>query len=281
MSGHMNPHDYCRQRTAASGSSFYYGFLCLPAPRRRAIMALYAFCREVDDVVDETTDTALARLQLDEWRAEIGRVYAGAPQHPVGQALADVVGEFRLPEEQLLEIIDGMEMDLEQNRYADFSQLQLYCYRVASVVGLLSAEVFGYTDRHTLRYAHDLGLAFQLTNILRDVGDDARRNRIYLPQDELARFGVSEDDILQARRTPQMSELLAFQAQRAQAFYERALGELPEADRRSQRPGLIMAAIYHRLLDEIVAGGYDVLGTPPRLPTMLKLKLALAAWWKN
>lgn len=277
----MNPHDYCRRRTAASGSSFYYGFLCLPAPRRRAIMALYAFCREVDDVVDETGDADTARAQLDEWRAEIARVYVGTPQHPVGQALAEVVAEFRLPEEQLLEIIDGMEMDLDGNRYESFSQLQLYCYRVASVVGLLSAEIFGYTDRRTLRYAHDLGLAFQLTNILRDVGDDARRSRIYLPQDELARFGVTKDDILAGRYSPQMTELLAFQAQRAQDFYERALGELPSADRRAQRPGLIMAAIYHRLLDDIVAGGYRVLGDPPRLSTGLKLKLAMNAWWRN
>jgi 15-cis-phytoene synthase len=276
----MTPHDYCRRRTAASGSSFYYGFLCLSGPRRRAIMALYAFCREVDDVVDETSDAELARRQLDEWRAEVARLYAGAPRHPVGQALAEVVAGFRLPEEQLLEIIDGMEMDLEQSRYADFGQLQLYCYRVASVVGLLSAEIFGYTERHTLRYAHDLGLAFQLTNILRDVGDDARRGRIYLPQDELARFGVTEDDILAGRYTPQMQELLAFQAQRAREFYERALGELPEADRRAQRPGLIMAAIYRRLLDEIVAGGYRVLGDPPRLSTGLKLKLAIDAFWK-
>lgn len=277
----MNPHDYCRRRTAASGSSFYYGFLCLPAARRRAIMALYAFCREVDDVVDESLDADTARTQLDEWRAEIARVYAGTPQHPVGRALADVVGEFRLPQEQLLEIIDGMEMDLEQNRYEDFTQLQLYCYRVASVVGLLSAEIFGYTDRHTLRFAHDLGLAFQLTNILRDVGDDARRGRIYLPQDELVRFSVNEEDVLAGRHTPQITELLAFQAQRARELYERALGELPTADRRAQRPGLIMAAIYRRLLDEIVAGGYRVLGDPPSLSARLKLKLAIAAWWKN
>ena len=277
----MNPHDYCRRRTAASGSSFYYGFLCLPAPRRRAIMALYAFCREVDDVVDDSFDADTARAQLDEWRAEIARVYAGTPKHPVGLALADVVGEFRLPEEQLLEIIDGMEMDLERNRYEDFTQLQLYCYRVASVVGLLSAEIFGYTDRRTLRYAHDLGMAFQLTNILRDVGDDARRGRIYLPQDELVRFGVSEDDLLAGRYSPQMNELLAFQAQRAREFYDRALGELPAADRRAQRPGLIMAAIYRRLLDDIVAGGYRVLGDPPKLSTTLKLKLSISAWWQN
>jgi phytoene synthase len=277
----MNPHDYCRRRTAASGSSFYYGFLCLPASRRRAIMALYAFCREVDDIVDETDDIEHARAQLDEWREELDRVYDGAPRHPVGQALAEIVGEFGLPQEQLREIIDGMEMDLDHNRYADFSALQLYCYRVASVVGLLSAEIFGRGERATLRYAHDLGMAFQLTNILRDVGDDARRNRIYLPQDELARFDVSEEDVLSGRETPQMKQLLAFQAQRALEFYERALSELPQTDRRAQRPGLVMAAIYRGLLDRIVATDYPVLGKPLRLPTTLKLKLAVAAWWKG
>lgn len=277
----MNPHDYCRKRTAASGSSFYYGFLCLPTPRRRAIMALYAFCREVDDVVDETDDTEVARVELDQWRAEVERVYHGTPNHPVGLALQDIVREFALPKEQLQEIIDGMEMDLERSRYANFSELQLYCYRVASVVGLLSAEIFGYRNRRTLRYAHDLGMAFQLTNILRDVGEDARRGRIYLPQDELARFDVSEDDLLAGRRTPQVVALLAFQAERAEEFYQRAFENLPEEDRRSQRPGLIMAAIYHHLLGEIARGGYDVLDTPPRLSKWRKLNLAYTAWKQN
>tara|TARA_R110002049_G_scaffold28779_10_gene98217 strand:+ start:1509 stop:2342 length:834 start_codon:yes stop_codon:yes gene_type:complete len=275
----MNPHDYCRRRTAASGSSFYYGFLCLSAPRRRAIMALYAFCREVDDIVDENDDQDAARAALDEWRAELDRVYAGTPQHPVGRALADVVEQFDLPQEQLLEIVDGMEMDLDQHRYADFNALRLYCYRVASVVGLLSAEIFGYRERATLRYASDLGLAFQLTNIIRDVGDDARRGRIYLPLDELARFGVSEDDIVAGRQTPAFTELMTFQCERARETYVRALAELPATDRRAQRPGLVMAAIYRRLLEEIEAGGYRVLGAPPRLPTRTKLAVAVGAWW--
>lgn len=277
----MNPHDYCRRRTAASGSSFYYGFLCLSAPRRRAIMALYAFCREVDDIVDENDDQDAARAALDEWRAELDRVYAGTPQHPVGRALADVVDAFDLPQEQLLEIVDGMEMDLDQHRYADFNALRLYCYRVASVVGLLSAEIFGYRERATLRYASDLGLAFQLTNIIRDVGDDARRGRIYLPLDELARFGVSEDDILAGRHTPAFTELMAFQCERARQTYVRALAELPHADRRAQRPGLVMAAIYRRLLEEIEAGGFQVLGAPPRLATRTKLTVAVTAWWRS
>ncbi|MGE5027883.1 MAG: presqualene diphosphate synthase HpnD, partial [Betaproteobacteria bacterium] len=190
----MTPDEYCQERASQSGSSFYYSFLFLPPPKRRAITALYAFCREVDDVVDDCHDAAVARSKLAWWRKEIANVYAGRPEHPVGQALAPVVMEFGLPAGEFNEIIAGMEMDLTGNRYADFDQLQLYCHRVAGVVGLLSARIFGYRDARTEQYAHDLGLAFQLTNIIRDVGEDARRNRIYLPEDELNRFGVSEAD---------------------------------------------------------------------------------------
>ena len=196
----MTPDEYCQQRAAASGSSFYYSFLFLEPRRRRAITALYAFCREVDDVVDECPDAGLARTKLDWWRGELAALYTGRAGHPVTQALAATLQDFHLPQEQLLEIIDGMEMDLDHTRYADFKALHLYCYRVASVVGLLAAEIFGYTDRQTLKYAHDLGLAFQLTNIIRDVGEDARRGRIYLPQDELARFGVAEADLVDEAR---------------------------------------------------------------------------------
>ncbi|HLW04470.1 MAG TPA: presqualene diphosphate synthase HpnD [Azoarcus sp.] len=275
------PHDYCRRRTAASGSSFYYGFLCLPATRRRAIMALYAFCREVDDIVDEKTDTDTACAELDEWRAELQRLGNGEARHPVGHALAEVVHDFNLPVEQLHEIIDGMEMDLDTHRYADFNALQLYCYRVASVVGLLSAEIFGYQDRRTLRYAHDLGLAFQLTNILRDVGDDARRGRIYLPQDELAHFDVREEDLLNGQRTPQMKALFTYQAARAHEYYARAMNALPEQDRANQRPGLIMASIYQEMLNELERQDFPVLGEPLRLSGGRKLKLAFNAWWEN
>ncbi|MCB1913503.1 MAG: presqualene diphosphate synthase HpnD, partial [Rhodocyclaceae bacterium] len=177
----MDFHKYCQDKAAASGSSFYYSFMFLPPERRQAITALYAFCREVDDVVDECRDPSIAQSKLEWWRHEVSQIADGEPQHPVSQALKDVSTRFTLPQEQLLEIIDGMEMDLQQTRYLDFKGLQLYCYRVASVVGLLSAEIFGYTDRQTLKYAHDLGIAFQLTNIIRDVGEDARRGRIYLP----------------------------------------------------------------------------------------------------
>ncbi len=275
----MTPDEYCQQRAAASGSSFYYSFLFLEPRRRQAITALYAFCREVDDVVDECPDAGLARTKLDWWRGEVAALYVGRPSHPVTQALAGSLKQFHLPQEQLLEIIDGMEMDLEQVRYADFKALHLYCYRVASVVGLLAAEIFGYRERQTLKYAHDLGLAFQLTNIIRDVGEDARRGRIYLPQDELARFGVSEDDLLQARYGDNFSRLMAFQVERAQATYRQAFALLPAADRKAQRAGLIMAAIYRATLDEIVRDSFRVLDQRISLPPLRKLWLAGKTWF--
>ena len=274
----MSPDEYCRRKAAASGSSFYYGFRYLDAPRRRAIMALYAFCREVDDAVDECSDAGVAAMKLAWWRSEVAAMYDGRPTHPVTQALTAVLPEVNLPAEQLQEIIDGMAMDLRLTRYPDFRTLNLYCYRVASVVGLLAAEIFGYTDRRTQKYAHDLGLAFQLTNIIRDVGEDARRGRIYLPQDELARFGVREADILASRPTPEFTALMAFQVRRALDAYDRALGELPAVDRKTQRPGLMMAAIYRALLDEIVEDGCRVLTHRISLPPARKLWLAAKAW---
>jgi phytoene synthase len=277
----MTPDEYCRRKAADSGSSFYYGFRFLDVRRRRAIMALYAFCREVDDAVDECTDPGVAAMKLAWWRGEVEAMYAGRPTHPVTQALAAVLPEVNLPAEQLQEIIDGMEMDLRLARYPDFRTLNLYCYRVASVVGLLAAQIFGYTDRRTQKYAHDLGLAFQLTNIIRDVGEDARRGRIYLPQDELARFGVPEADILARRHSDRFAELMRFQAQRAQDTYDRALGELPAVDRKAQRPGLMMAAIYRALLDEIVKDGCRVLTHRVSLPPARKLWLAARAWLRG
>jgi phytoene synthase len=275
----MNPHEYCQQKAAASGSSFYYSFLFLPKPKREAITALYAFCREVDDIADECTDAQIAQTKLNWWRNEIANLYAGRPQHPVTNALAGAVRSYELAEEHFLEIIDGMEMDIEQNRYRDFKELQLYCYRVASVVGLLSASIFGYQDRKTLKYAHDLGLAFQLTNIVRDVGEDARRGRIYLPLDELAAHGVSEADVLQCRESDNMRRLLEVQIDRAQEYYTRAFAELPAADRRDQRTGLVMAAIYRTLLDEIRAGGCEkVLNQRIALTPLRKLWLAWKTW---
>lgn len=279
MSGpDMDPHQYCQQKAAASGSSFYYSFLFLPSGRRRAITALYAFCREVDDVVDECSDPGVARTKLAWWRGEVANIHAGQPQHPVARALMDVTGAFDLPRERLLEIIDGMEMDLDHSSYPDFAALRLYCHRVASVVGLLSAGIFGYRDPRTLEYAADLGMAFQLTNIIRDVGEDARRGRIYLPLDELAQHGVSVSDIAAARETDNFRALMEFQIGRTLDFYRRAFAALPQADRRAQRPGLVMAAIYRALLDEIRADGCRVLTRRTSLTPTRKLWIAWKTW---
>jgi phytoene synthase len=277
----MTPDQYCQNKTAQSHSSFYYSFRFLSAERRRAITALYAFCREVDDVVDECTDEGVARTTLAWWRGQVAEIYSGKPQHPVALALVPLVKQFNLPQEHLLEIIDGMEMDLNQHQYADFKSLQLYCYRVASVVGLLAAEIFGYSDRKTLKYAHDLGIALQLTNIIRDVGEDARRGRIYLPQDELAQFGVHTNDILDARETAGFQQLMQLQIERAQRFYDQALSELPAVDRKAQRTGLIMAAIYRATLEEVVYTGCHVLRERVSLPPLRKLWIALRTWLKN
>ena len=277
----MTPDQYCQNKTAQSSSSFSYSFKFLSHERRRAITALYAFCREVDDVVDECTNEQVARTTLAWWRGQVAEIYAGKPQHPVALALVPLVKEFKLPQEHLLEIIDGMEMDLNQHQYADFKSLQLYCYRVASVVGLLAAEIFGYRDRKTLKYAHDLGIALQLTNIIRDVGEDARRGRIYLPQDELAQFGVHTSEILDARETEAFQKLMRFQIERALRFYDQALSELPTVDRKAQRTGLIMAAIYRATLEEVVYTGCHVLRERVSLPPLRKLWIAIRTWLKS
>jgi len=274
----MTPDEYCRQKAAASGSSFYYSFLFLPDEKRRAITALYAFCREVDDVVDECTDAAVARMKLAWWRDEVSAMYHGEPQHPVTRALAALLPRFDLPEARLHEIIAGMEMDLDGNRYSDFEALKLYCHRVASVVGLLSAEIFGYSDRRTLDYAADLGMAFQLTNIIRDVGEDARRDRIYLPQDELARYGVPVADISEARESENFHRLMEFQIERALGYYREAFSKLPDTDRKAQRAGIVMAAIYQKLLEEIRADGCQVLRQRTSLTPVCKLWIAWNAW---
>jgi 15-cis-phytoene synthase len=277
----MTPDEYCQDRAAKSGSSFYYSFLFLPPPRRRAITALYAFCREVDDVVDECTDVGVARTRLAWWRAQVAACFDGTPEHPVCLALQPAIRDYGLPREQLLEIIDGMEMDLDQSRYLDFKGLQLYCYRVASVVGLLASQIFGSTQRETQKYAHDLGIAFQLTNIIRDVGEDARRGRIYLPVEELQRFDVRAADILNARYSPAFRQLMEFQIARARQFYEQAMAALPDADRAAQRPGLVMAAIYRTLLDEIERDGCRVLDRRIALTPLRKLWLAWKTWLRT
>ncbi len=277
----MTPDEYCKDKAASSGSSFYYSFLFLPPERRRAITALYAFCREVDDVVDETEDQQVARTKLAWWRNEVANLFAGKPQHPVTRALEPALQPFGITGVRLNEIIDGMQMDLDQSRYLDFIGLEKYCYHVAGVVGLLAAGIFGYRNAATLEYAKNLGLAFQLTNIIRDVGDDARRNRIYLPMDELKRFEVPASDILNARYSDNFTRLMHFQSARAESYYARALAALPDEDRRNQRAGLIMAAIYRTVLEEVAADGFKVLTQRTSLTPMRKLSIAVRTWLKT
>ncbi|NOY62842.1 MAG: presqualene diphosphate synthase HpnD [Gammaproteobacteria bacterium] len=273
----MTPNDYCQNRASKSGSSFYYSFLFLPAKQRQAIIALYAFCREVDDVVDEYTDENLARIKLAWWREEVARTFQGEPQHPVGKALLEATDNFNLPQEYFAEIIDGMEMDLNDTRYATFKELALYCHRVAGVVGLMAAEIFGYEDRRTLDYAQSLGMAFQLTNILRDVREDCDRGRLYLPLEDLQRFNVSTEQIASYTTTDNIRALLAFEAQRAHDYYQKAFDELPACDRYRQLSGLIMAAIYKTTLQEIENDHFNVLQHRIRLTPLRKLWIA----WKT
>jgi phytoene synthase len=270
----MSPDEYCQQKAAQSGSSFYYSFLFLPAERRRAITALYAFCREVDDTVDECTDVSIARNKLIWWRQEIKAMLDGNPSHPVTRAMQPHLIPYALDGKYLQAIIDGMEMDLDQTRYLDYPGLKRYCWHVAGVVGILSASIFGVTQAETLVYAEKLGLALQLTNIIRDVGEDARIGRIYLPVNELQQFDVTAADLLNARHSVNFEHLMKFQVQRAQAAYDEAFALLPAADRRAQRTGLIMAAIYRALLTEIERDDFRVLTQRTSLTPIRKLWLA-------
>lgn len=275
----MTPDQYCQDKAARSGSSFYYAFLFLPAERRRAITALYAFCREVDDVVDEATEASVARMKLAWWRTQIEQLFeSGHAAHPVMQALAPHLEPFDITASRLHAVIEGMEMDLDRNHYHSFDELKLYCYRAAGVVGELSAGIFGYQNPDTLIYADKLGLAFQLTNIIRDVGDDARRGRIYLPMEDLNQFNVDPNDVFNGKHTSEFTELMQFQTQRARDCYREAVRSLPETDRRAQRPGLLMAAIYYALLNEIARDGWQVLDQRVALTPIRKFWLAWKTW---
>lgn len=270
----MNADDYCQQKAAQSGSSFYYSFRFLPPEQRRAITALYAFCREVDDVVDECSDPLLAANKLNWWRGETTAMFNGNPSHPVCIALSPFLERFNLSQEYFQEIIDGMEMDLQQNRYQDWKELSLYCYRVASAVGLLTIEIFGYEDRNTIKYAKDLGMAFQLTNIIRDVREDAQRDRIYLPLQDLQQFAISEQDILNFQQSSQLEALLQHYTHKAREYYHSAFDHLSEGDRYAQRSGLIMAEIYLATLDEIEADKFQVMKHRIKLTPIRKLWIA-------
>jgi phytoene synthase len=272
----MTPQEYVQQKAAGSGSSFYYAFLFLPKPRRAAITAFYAFCREVDDVVDEVSDPGVARTKLAWWRSEVAKSYRGQPEHPVMRALMPCAAGFGIEERHLHAVIDGCEMDLQQTRYLDFPGLERYCHLVAGIVGEVAARIFGQTQPRTTEYAHRLGLAFQLTNIIRDVGEDAMRGRIYLPIDELQRFGVKAQEILERKYSDRFTALMNFQCDRARATYAEALSLLPPQDRRAQKPGLMMASIYRTLLDEIERDGFQVLHQRVSLTPLRKFWLA----WK-
>jgi len=277
----VNPDQYCKQKAAPPGSSFHYSVLFLPPERRHAITALHAFCREVEDVVDECSDAQLARTKLAWWRLELGKLFEGNPNHPVTNALRPLIGNFRIKAELLNEIIDGKELDLAQTRYLDFAGLAHYCKHAACAVQLAAAGILGYSNPRTLEYARDLGTALQLTRIICDVGEDARRNRIYLPMDELKKFAVPAADILQARYSDGFVELMKFQSARADDFYRKALAALPSEDRRSQRAGLIMAALQRATLAEIERDGFRVLTHRTSLTPLRKFWLAWKTWVSN
>ena len=274
----MTPQQYVQDKAASSGSSFYYAFLFLPAPRRAAITAFYAFCREVDDVVDETSDMGLAATKLQWWRGEVAQAFAGRPSHPVTLALMPLAADYGIQAQHLLSVIEGCQTDLEQTRFLDFSALQRYCHLVAGVVGEVAANIFGRSAEATLQYAHSLGQALQLTNIIRDVGDDARRGRIYLPISELQQFDVKAHELLKREPpwgySPRFCALMQFQAERAHAAYDQALALLPDADRVAQKPGLMMANIYRALLRDIEAQGFQVLHQRTSVTPLRKLWIA-------
>ncbi len=277
----MTPEQYVQNKAAASGSSFYYAFLFLPPPRRAAITAFYAFCREVDDVVDEVKDPSVAHTKLAWWRREVQQTFAGQPTHPAMVALTPHVKTYDIRAEHLQAVIEGCEMDLDQNRYLDYAALQRYCHLVAGVVGEVASGIFGRTEPQTVRYAHKLGLAFQLTNIIRDVGDDARRGRIYLPINELQQFDVKAHEILNRVYSDRFTALMRFQAERAHAMYDEALALLPSADRRAQKPGLMMANIYRTLLREVESTGFQVLHQRISLTPVRKLWIAWRTHWRG
>ena len=267
----MNPDQYVQDKAASSGSSFYYAFLFLPKERRAAITAFYAFCREVDDVVDEVTDPGVAATKLAWWKTEVHKAFTSQSAHPVMQALMPHAKTYGIEERHLQAVIEGCQMDLDQTRYLDFAGLQRYCHLVAGIVGEVAARIFGQTDERTTEYAHTLGQALQLTNIIRDVGEDAMRGRIYLPISELQQFDVKAHEINKREYSDRFTALMRFQAERAHGLYDKALALLPDADRRAQKPGLMMASIYRTLLREIEHENFQVLHQRISLTPLRKL----------
>ena len=269
--------EFCREKAVKSGSSFYYSFLFLTPLQRQAITAVYAFCREVDDIVDECHDKDVAAQKLVWWQGEVERIFSGTPEHPIGIALKQTLEHFPLQKIFFHEILQGMTMDLQYQGYESFQDLERYCYCVASTVGLLAVEIFGFEDKDTLNYAKNLGIALQLINIIRDIGEDAARNRVYLPESELKQFSLTPQLILNKQYSENFFQLMAFQAKRAREYYQRALSYLAPKDTYKQRAGLIMAEIYLTLLKEIEKDNYPVLHQKISLTPLRKLWVA----WKT
>ena len=272
-----NDYRFCRDVTRRSASSFYYAFRMLPPPRRKALYAVYALCRAVDDAVDDA-GPGEARELLAEWRTEIERCYRGVPLHPVTVALSASIEQFPIPQSALRAVIEGVEMDLVKRRYATFAELETYCWRVASAVGLASIEIFGYSNPRAREYAVDVGLALQLTNILRDISEDAARDRIYLPVEDLEAFGVPEEDLLRGVYNRRFRELMEFQCERARRYYRSAEAKLPAEDAASLRPAEVMRRTYEQVLDRIVEERYFVFGRRLGLSRGRKAALAASMW---
>jgi 15-cis-phytoene synthase len=274
----VNGAQFVSRVTRQSRSNFYYAFLLLPRRKREAIYAVYAFCRIVDDAVDQQGDPAAQRAEIAHWRAELDRVFGGGPRHPAAQRLQQAVRAFPIPRQALLDILAGVEMDLEHASYEGFDDLYPYCYRVASAVGLCCIEIFGYRNPRAREYARDLGVALQLTNILRDVQVDARLGRVYLPQEDLRRFGVSASDLQDGRYSPSFVELMRWEARRAREYYARAWHALPPEDRRSLFAAEIMGRTYFTLLQNMEAHEFRVFDTRVTVPTHRRMGIALR-WW--
>jgi phytoene synthase len=269
----------CHRLTRKARSSFYYPLLLLPGRKREALMAVYAFCRRADDLVD---DPASAGDEgIESWREELDRCYEGRPGHPITRSLCRIIQRYPIPKEHFEELLRGVEMDTVRNRYDTFEDLYPYCYRVASTVGLISIEIFGYRDPATRQYAVDLGVALQLTNILRDIPTDAGRNRIYLPGEDLDRFGCTEKTILHGMRTEAFRALMHFQCDRARTYYRKAWESFPARDRGALVAAEAMGRIYYSLLRGIERREYDVYSEKVTVPRLHKVGAALDVWGRQ
>ena len=270
-----------RKLARATASNFYYSFLLLPRAERQAIKDVYAFCRLLDDIVDEDQAGRNPYNELERWRGEVEAIYQGSPTTEFGEDLLVSVQEFDLPKQSFLDLIDGMEMDLKWHSYQTFADLREYCYRAASAVGLICIEIFGYESVRTREYAVNLGLALQLTNILRDLKEDTARGRIYIPIEDLERFGYTERELRDNLYNAPFIELMKFEHSRARTYFAKAAGSLPEMDRHSMFAAEIMGTIYKELLDQMPAVQFDVFRNRLTVSKSRRLQIALSIWLKS